>query len=123
MRSLSILIVDNNPGVVKQLDSVLTEYDPSHVRRSVDTSDEALVFCRSFHPDLIIYDMPLTGSGDQEAIAQIKELADHPRIIAISLYEHYRLAALKAGADEFVSKTAPRSMLLAALRRQCATVG
>lgn len=122
MHRLTVLIVGNNPGVVKQLASVLAEYDPSHVRRLATNSADALVIARMQSPDLVIVDMPLAEPGDGDIIAGIKAAAGAPKVIVISLYEHYGQTARTSGADEFVSKTAPRSTLLAALRRHCDAV-
>lgn len=118
MDRLSVLIVDNSPGVQRELESVLMDYDPKHARRSASTPEEALRIGRAFRPDVIIYDLPLSGAADGDAIGELKETLPGTRIIAISLYEHYGSAALEAGADEFVPKTANRSVLLAALERQ-----
>jgi len=119
MHGLTVLIVGNNREVVKQLETALGAYDPLQVKRLTSTTEDALALVRAYHPDVLVYDMPLMSSGSTQIIGDIKATHGETRIIAISLYEHEGEAAKSAGADEFVSKTAPRSSLLAAFKRQC----
>jgi len=118
MDRMSILIVDSSADVSRELESVLLDFDPKHARRLAKAPAEALSIGESFRPDLIIYDLPLAGPQDAQVIRQLKRLLPETRIIAISLFEHYGDAALKAGADEFIPKTASRSSFVDALCRQ-----
>jgi len=115
---MSILIVDSSEDVSRELESVLLDFDPRHARRLAKAPDEALSIGEAFQPDVIIYDLPLVGPTDAQVIAQLKRILPDTRIIAISLFEHYRETALSAGADQFILKTASRSSFLAALDQQ-----
>jgi len=119
MQRLSVLIVDNSTDLRKELESVLMDLDPLHARRSARTPEEAISIGRAFRPDVIIYDLPLAGADDARVIAELKAILPEARLLAISLYDHYGEAVRRAGADEFVLKTASRSVFLSALSRQC----
>ena len=119
MKRMSVLLVDNSSGVRRELESVIAENCSFEVTISVESPEAALDISRSISPDLVIYDLPLTGSSDAGAIRELKASLPHTSIIVISLYDNYRNTALKAGADEFVSKTAPRGTLLEAIARLC----
>jgi len=113
------LLVDASSGVRRELESVINEHCFFEITISVDSPEAALEVSKSITPDLVIYDLPLTGSSDSQAIRELKISLPHTSIIAISLYDNYRDAALDAGADEFVCKTAPRNILLEAIARLC----
>jgi DNA-binding NarL/FixJ family response regulator len=119
MEKMSVLIVDNSPGVRRELESVLAEQCLFDTFEAAATPGEALAIGRSLRPDLIIYDLPLTGSLDAETISELRAFLPESGIIALSLYETYRKPALTAGADEFILKTAPRTSLLEAVDRVC----
>ena len=119
MKRMSVLLVDNSSSVRRELESVISEHCSFEVIISVDSPEAALDVSKSVPPDLVIYDLPLTGSSDARAIRELKSSLPDSSIIAISLYNNYRNAALDAGADEFVCKTAPRDDLLEAIARLC----
>jgi DNA-binding NarL/FixJ family response regulator len=119
MKRMSVLLVDNSSGVRRELESVISEHCSFEVTISVDSPEAALEVARAISPDLVIYDLPLSGGSDAGVIRELKASLPHSRIIAISLYDNYRNAALGAGADEFVSKTAPRKVLAETIARLC----
>lgn len=119
MGEMSVLIVETSTDVAKELESVLKEYRLFEQFLVATTSDEAISIGRSHRPVLIIYDLPLADSFDAEAISELRVLLPKTGIIAISLYETYRSAALAAGAHDFVVTTAPRTAFLEAVDRVC----
>jgi DNA-binding NarL/FixJ family response regulator len=119
MDRLSVLMVDSSQELLKELESVLIDCDPLHARRSATTPDDALHLARTFRPDIIIYDLPFAGVSDFGLIAGLKAILPESWIITISLFEHYRSAAIEAGADEFVPKSASRTILFNAIKTQC----
>jgi len=70
------------------------------------------------HPDLILLDWGLPGSGLAEQLADLRKACPQAAIIVLSAQPGAEEAALAAGADAFVSKADPPEKLLEAI---CAT--
>jgi len=58
-------------------------------------------------PDLILLDLEMAGMGGLEATQLIKQEANAPRVVILTIREcnEYRRAASEAGADGFLTKS------------------
>jgi CheY-like chemotaxis protein len=69
--------------------------------------EQAVMAAQNSHPDLIIMDVEMPGLDGLSATRQIRELEALNRvpIVAVSAYgaDQFRLAALAAGCNEYVS--------------------
>jgi CheY-like chemotaxis protein len=69
--------------------------------------EQAVLAAQNSHPDLIIMDVEMPGLDGLSATRQIRELEalDRVPIVAVSAYgaDQFRLAALAAGCNEYVS--------------------
>jgi len=69
--------------------------------------EQAITAAESSHPDLIIMDVEMPGLDGLSATRQIRKLEalDGVPIVAVSAYgaDQFRLAALAAGCNEYVS--------------------
>ena len=73
---------------------------------------------QSLRPDLILLDISMPELSGVEAIPRIREVAPEARILIVSMHAtagHVR-AALKAGADGYLLKTADEDEFLVAIR-------
>jgi DNA-binding NarL/FixJ family response regulator len=72
------------------------------------------------HPDVVIMDVSMPLMSGVEATRQIKKERPQTRIIALSMWNEsdVREKMYRAGAENFVLKTAPSEELLAAVRGQ-----
>src|ERR1051326_5364543 len=81
------------------------------------TGEEALTKLREFHPDLILLDINMPGMG---GLATCREIRSGTSIGIIMLTvrntEEDKVAALDAGADDFVTKPCSTPELLARMR-------
>jgi DNA-binding response OmpR family regulator len=66
-------------------------------------------------PDLVVLDVELPDADGLDILATIRALSDVPLIALTSVAEVERIAALRAGADDCVSKPAPDAELQARL--------
>jgi two-component system KDP operon response regulator KdpE len=81
------------------------------------TGEEALEKIREFHPDLVLLDMNMPGMGGLAACREIRS-ATNTGIIVLTVRnsEQDKVAALDAGADDFVTKPFSTPELLARIR-------
>ena len=81
------------------------------------TGEEALLRIREFHPDIVLLDINMPGMG---GLATCREIRSSTNIAIIMLTvrnsEQDKVAALDAGADDFVTKPFSTPELLARIR-------
>ena len=110
-----ILAVDDEPQILRALATNLTArgYEVDVAR----TGEEALTLAARKHPDLVILDLGLPGLDGVDVIAGLRGWTRVP-IIVLSVREREadKVAALDAGADDYVTKPFGMDELLARLR-------
>ncbi len=115
MNAASILVVDDEPQIRRVLRSALSTH--GYVITEAKTGEEALESMRKERPDLILLDMNMPGMGGIEACRQIRRTSDAPIImLTVRNAERDKVAALDAGADDYVVKPFGIEELLARIR-------
>ena len=67
-------------------------------------------------PDVLLLDWFLPGRPAADVLADLQALEQRPQIIVLSVQPETESAAMAAGADAFIAKTAPPDELVAILR-------
>jgi two-component system, OmpR family, KDP operon response regulator KdpE len=112
---LLILIVDDEPQI-RRLLTVTLEANGYRVL-SAATGREGLVLAAQHRPALTILDMGLPDLPGQEVLNRLREWSNAPVIIlSVQGDEKGKVAALDAGADDYVTKPFNTEELLARLR-------
>ena len=110
-----ILAVDDEPQILRALATNLRArgYDVD----LAPTGEAALTLAATKHPDLVILDLGLPGIDGIEVIRGLRGWSTVP-IIVLSVREAERdkVAALDAGADDYITKPFGMDELLARLR-------
>ena len=110
-----VLIVDDEPQIRRVMRTALAAngYEPYEAR----TGEEALQALREFDPDVILLDMNMPGMGGMAACRQIRA-ASEVAIIVLSVRDSERdkIAALDAGADDYITKPFSMNELMARIR-------
>jgi two-component system, OmpR family, KDP operon response regulator KdpE len=111
----TVLVVDDDPALVRALGINLRArgYDV----RAADTGVAALRLAASHPPDAVVLDLGLPDMDGSEVIAGLRGWTDVP-ILVLSAREQSRqkVAALDAGADDYIVKPFGMDELLARLR-------
>ena len=110
-----ILIVDDEPQLLRALDINLRirGYDVEQAR----SGEEALRLVASGHPDAIVLDLGLPGLDGIDVVRGVRGWSDVPIVIlSVRDGEADKVAALDAGADDYVTKPFGMDELLARLR-------
>lgn len=110
-----ILVVDDEPQIRRVLRAALTAqgYEVSDAR----TGEDALESIRDHRIDLVLLDMNMPGMGGLET-CRIIRASSEIAIIMLTVHdsEQDKVAALDAGADDFVTKPFSMPELLARIR-------
>jgi two-component system, OmpR family, KDP operon response regulator KdpE len=110
-----ILVIDDEPQIRRVMRSALVAsgYQSFEAR----TGEEALETLRDCNPDLILLDMNMPGMGGMAACREIRAVSE-AAIIVLSVRdsEKDKIAALDAGADDYMTKPFSVNELLARIR-------
>jgi two-component system, OmpR family, KDP operon response regulator KdpE len=110
-----VLIVDDEPQI-RRLLTVTLEANGYHVIPAV-TGNEGLVLAAQHRPALIILDIGLPDLAGKEVLDRLREWSNTPVIIlSVQDEEKEKVAALDAGADDYITKPFNTDELLARLR-------
>lgn len=110
-----ILVVDDEPQLLRALGTNLRArgYDVELAA----TGEAALTVAARKHPDLVVLDLGLPGIDGTEVIRGLRGWTSVPIIVlSVRESETEKVAALDAGADDYVTKPFGMDELLARLR-------
>ena len=117
-----ILVVDDNPVIVKLLGAMLTRADYQVVQ--AESGHQALEILESVLPDLILLDIDMPGLSGLETCRKIKEdprTADIPVIFVTANDDKNDIVAgFSAGAQDYIIKPSTKEELLARVRTHLA---
>ena len=120
MTKAKILIVDDEPGILKLIRAYL-EPEGYEVYTAED-GNAGLKAARAFEPDLIVLDVMLPGMDGVEVLTRLRRESDVYIILLTAKTEEMdRILGLTVGADDYVTKPfSPRELtarIKSALRR------
>jgi two-component system, OmpR family, KDP operon response regulator KdpE len=115
MRAGRILVVDDQPQIRRFMRTTLA--GAGYEVGDAKTGEEALERAREFRPDLVLLDVNMPGMGGLAACREIRTDANVAIImLTVRNSEGDKVAALDAGADDFVTKPFSTPELLARIR-------
>lgn len=110
-----ILVVDDEPQIRSALDVNLRAR--GYAVDLAETGERALHLAAAHHPDLVLLDLGLPGIDGIDVVRGLRGWTMVPIIIlSVREAEADKVAALDAGADDYVSKPFGMNELLARLR-------
>jgi two-component system KDP operon response regulator KdpE len=110
-----VLVVDDEPQIRRAMRTSLAAH--GYEVETVGTGEEAVVSVAEHAPDLLLLDLGLPDLDGTEVIARIRSFSDVP-IVVLSVRDRQadKVAALDAGADDYVTKPFGMDEVLARLR-------
>ena len=110
-----VLVVDDDRQMLKAVTNALTARGYEVI--TAPTGEVALSVMAEDEPDLVLLDLGLPGIEGREVIERLRAWSELP-VIVISVRESQedKVAALDAGADDFVTKPFGMKELLARMR-------
>jgi DNA-binding NarL/FixJ family response regulator len=116
---ISILLVDDNTTFVRIATKYLEKAEHIRIVGTARDGSEALRQAEALKPGVILLDLDMPGANGLMTIPGLRAVSPDSLIIILTLLDTngYRLAALDAGADEFLSKAALHQDLLPTVRK------
>jgi len=110
-----ILVVDDDPQIRRVMKATLVAHSYEVVEAR--TGEDAMESIAKEPPSLVLLDMNLPGMGGLETCTAIRAASDIPVVIlSVRNSEKDKVAALDAGADDYVTKPFGIEELLARIR-------
>jgi DNA-binding NarL/FixJ family response regulator len=118
-RRIRVLTVDSQPLVQEGLAAMINREDDMTVVATASTGTQALDDVRRYRPDVVTLDLVLPDMRGETLVRQILAESPQTRIVAItSAWSHvHARRALDAGIHGYLSKAAPVSELVHAIRQ------
>ncbi len=109
----SVLIVDDDPKLLKMLGRTLT-YEGFHVY-SAGNGNEALGEVQAHHPDVIVLDWMMPGMDGLTVLERLRDMGDQTLVLMLTARDavENRVAGLEGGADDYLVKPFAPAELLA----------
>lgn len=113
-----VVVVDDHPVVRRGICATFNEVADFEVVGQGGSATEAVALAKEKRPDLIVIDVTMPGGGVEAAAAIAKDRPE-TAILMLSIREELSVvrAALRAGANGYVSKGVSSSDLIASARR------
>lgn len=110
-----ILVIDDEQQILRALRTILSQQN--YQVTATGTGEEGLALATASQPDIIILDLGLPDMSGVEVCQQLREWTDLP-VIILSAHdsEVEKVAALDAGADDYLTKPFGVDELLARVR-------
>jgi two-component system KDP operon response regulator KdpE len=110
-----ILVIDDEPQILRAMRTILTEKEFKVTTAS--RGEEGLTLAAANEPDIFILDLGLPDMDGVEVCARLREWTQHPIIVlSVRDSERDKVAALDAGADDYLTKPFSIEELLARVR-------
>ena len=115
MNGQRVLVVDDEPQILRALRTTLR--GAGYTVDSAATATEALTAAAAHPPEAVILDLVLPDGNGTDVCRELRSWSDAPVIVLSAVgEERQKIAALDAGADDYVTKPFGVDELLARLR-------
>ncbi|MFZ6692590.1 two-component system response regulator KdpE [Undibacterium sp. SXout20W] len=112
---IHIVLVEDEKQIRRFLTAALEAEDM--VVYESETGKQGLITCATRKPDLLIVDLGLPDINGLEVIRDVRSWSEVPIIVlSARTQEHEKVAALDAGADDYLSKPFGAAELIARIR-------
>jgi DNA-binding response OmpR family regulator len=101
-RLLRALVAEDDPGIRTLIASMLA-LDGWDVRQAADGA-EAVAIAGDWHPDAVVLDAFMPGTGGLDALRALREEGEDCAVVVVSALPSLERDALDAGADAFLAK-------------------
>jgi len=115
---INILLVDDHELVRTGISRIIDDVRGMKVIGEAESGEEAVKWCRSNHPDVVLMDINMPGIGGLDAMQRILRFNEDIKIIMLTMHTEnpFPSKVMQAGAVGYLSKAAAPDEVLAAIR-------
>ncbi|MDD3252601.1 MAG: response regulator transcription factor [Lachnospiraceae bacterium] len=111
----TILIIEDEKNIGNYIETIVVSNDYRALRAQSGVT--GLTLCASHHPELVLLDLGLPDMDGMEVLKKVRSVSAIPVIvISARTQEREKVAALDAGADDYITKPFGSEELLARIR-------
>ncbi|WP_251550286.1 response regulator transcription factor [Neobacillus muris] len=101
--AINILVIEDDEDINRLLCNIISKN--GYTAKSAYSGTEAVIYLEQQKWDLILLDLMLPGLSGEEILRKVTEESDVPvLIISAKLETQTKIAALRAGADDYITK-------------------
>ncbi len=117
MKYTTVAIVEDQKEIREMQEALVKEADSLCFLQSFENAEEALVALPELQPDVVLVDIHLPKMTGIELVFNLKSVCSNTKFIMCTSLEDTEtiFSALKAGANGYISKTAPLNKLIEAI--------
>ncbi len=117
LKSVAVLVVDDEPGMRNFLQRALTDH--CALVESADSAESAEALRLRYHFDILLVDIRLPGLSGLEWVSQLRDSGIRTHVIYMTAYADLDMAitAIRNGADDFILKPFRTEQIMTALRQ------
>jgi len=115
---INILLVDDHELVRTGISRIIDDVRGMKVIGEAESGEDAVKWCRSNHPDVVLMDINMPGIGGLDAMHRILRINEDIKIIMLTMHTEnpFPSKVMQAGAVGYLSKSAGPDEVLAAIR-------
>lgn len=115
---INILLVDDHELVRRGISRIIDDVRGMKVIGEAESGEDAVKWCRSNHPDVVLMDINMPGIGGLDAMHRILRINEDIKIIMLTMHTEnpFPSKVMQAGAMGYLSKGAAPDEVLAAIR-------
>jgi len=120
--TIDVLVIDDDIAVTDLLTVLLKSQ--GFTPMTSNSGEEGLKLIRENRPGIVILDLMMPGMDGWEVCKNVRTFSNVPIIVLSALNDPSMVASvLDAGADDYLTKPAPSSVLVAHINRLVSRVG
>lgn len=98
------IIVDDERLARNELRNLLSEFPEIEIIDEANNATEALLKIKEQQPDVVFMDIHMPGTNGIEALKQLKELDEIPKVIFVTAYDDHAIEAFRLNALDYLLK-------------------
>jgi len=116
---ITVLVVDDHELVRAGICRMLEDQTDIQVIGQAESGEEAITIVRQQHPNVVLLDVNMPGIGGVETTRRLLQTAPDTKVLAVSglAEEPYPSLLLKAGARGYITKGAPITEMVRAIKK------
>lgn len=116
---ITVLVVDDHELVRTGICRMLEDQTDIQVIGQAESGEEAITIVRQHHPNVVLLDVNMPGIGGVETTRRLLQTAPDTKVLAVSglAEEPYPSLLLKAGARGYITKGAPITEMVRAIKK------